>query len=106
MLKAVFYSYLGQETDEMRSMPYTFPAEPYPGDNKTIWREQAFHSPDTQIEVYPTVPAGGYDIIGCQTNKGTAVFEPFHQVYIYCFSDFFVFVHIVDFTVYPLKLCP
>ncbi len=78
-------------------MPYTFHTEPDSGYNQAIEWEQAFNSADTQIEVYPAVPPGGYDIIRRKADKGTAVSEPLHQVGIYFFSDFFVFVHIVDF---------
>lgn len=51
-------------------MSGTFFPKAEPSDNKAIGREQAFHSSDTQIEVYPAVAAGGYDIIGRNTNKG------------------------------------
>ena len=84
-------------------MPDTFFLIADPSDNKTIRWEQAFLSPYTQIKVYPAVSSGGYDVIRCQVYKRTAVSEPFHQVYINFFSDFFVLVHIVGFMVYFLN---
>jgi hypothetical protein len=74
-----------------------FPAEPNPGNDKTIEWKQTFYPPDTQIQVYPSVSSGGYNIVGRKADKGTAVVKPLHQVTIYFFSDFFVFIHAVDF---------
>jgi hypothetical protein len=97
MLEAILYRYPRQEADEMRSVSCTFPAEPNSGNDKTIGRKYTSYPPDTQIEVYSAVSSGGYNIVGCKADKGTAVSEPLHQVAVYFFSDFFVFIHIVDF---------
>lgn len=53
----------------MRAMPYAFSLKADSGYNQAIRWQQAFYSADTQIQVYPAVSAGGYDIIRCQTNK-------------------------------------
>ncbi len=48
----------------MGTMPYTFFLKADSGYNQAIGREQAFYLSDTQIQVYPAVPPGGYDIVG------------------------------------------
>ena len=53
----------------MRAIPYAFFLKADSGYNKAIGREQAFYSPDTQIEVYPAISSGGYDIIGSKIYK-------------------------------------
>jgi hypothetical protein len=79
----------------MGTMSGTLFGEAEPGDNNAIGWEQAFYSPDTQIKVYPAISPGGYNIIRCKPDKGTTVYEPLHQVAIYCFPYFFIFVHSV-----------
>jgi hypothetical protein len=44
-------------------MSDTFFFEANSGYNQAIGWKQAFYSPNTQIEVYPAVSSGGYNII-------------------------------------------
>ena len=83
-------------------MPYTFHTEPDSGYNQAIEWEQAFNSADTQIEVYPAVPPGGYDIIRRKADKGTAVSEPVYLLLCPRLGCFFFLGRLIGCSSLPL----
>ena len=78
----------------MYSISYTFFSEADSGYNQAVGREYAFYSADAQIQIYPLVSSGNYNIIRSEIHKGKKVLKPPHQVAIYFLSHFFVLVHI------------
>ncbi|MDH6356113.1 hypothetical protein M2132_002476 [Dysgonomonas sp. PH5-45] len=74
--------------------PYTLFSKADSGYNKAIRGKYAFYSANAQIQIYPLVSSGGYDIIRSKINKGKTVLKPLLLVAIYFVSYFFVLVHI------------
>lgn len=76
----------------MCSIPDSFFSKADSGYNKAIRWEYTFYLSDTQIQIYPLVSSGGYDIIRSEIHKGKTVLKPLHQVAIYFVPHFFVLV--------------
>lgn len=97
-LKPYFTAISERKRTKCIPFPYTLFSKADSGYNQAIRGKYAFYSADAQIQIYPLVSSGDYNIIRSEIHKGKTVLKPPHQVAIYFFPYFFVLVHI--FAVY------